>query len=158
MDPRLIIKLGSCQQQTEEHPRGGKVPDWKGEELIFQLGHAEQLYYSVMDDMDDPDLYDIVGSNKIAVESLPHGGQPMNLPIYHNDKKVGTVKISVEFDVESTVRPEQMQQEIKLGEMADCDHCFMKKRMIIFCDQCKKVGYCSKQCHEAAVKEESHVC
>jgi len=82
------------------------VPDWKGEELIFQLGHAEKLYYSVMDDMDDPALYDIVGSNKIAVESLPHGGQPMNLPIYHNDKKVGTVKISVEFDVESTVRPE----------------------------------------------------
>jgi len=51
-----------------------------------------------------------------------------------------------------------VQQKIKLGEMANCDHCSTYSLMVSLCEQCNKVGYCSKQCVDAAVKEASHFC
>jgi hypothetical protein len=42
MDPTLDVTIrGESRQSTAPHLSGGKKPDWKGEELIFQLSNAD---------------------------------------------------------------------------------------------------------------------
>ena len=41
---------------------------------------------------------------------------------------------------------QQRAVKIKLGEISNCSHCFIKKRIIVICNECENAGYCSKGC------------
>jgi len=124
MSPYLEVTVGSLTQQTETHKKGGKVPDWKGEELSFQLRNVTELHCRVID-YEPTGNHDLVGSHKIPLKNLPQGKHLKNVPIYYDSKLVGMVKLGFVFE-QTVEAPATMsglapshKQETRLNSMKE---------------------------------------
>jgi len=96
MSPYLEVTVGGLTLQTEKHKEAGKVPNWKGEELNFQLRDVTDFHYKVMD-YEPTGNHDLVGSHTIEVRKIPQGRHVKKMPIYYESTQVGQVKLGFKF-------------------------------------------------------------
>jgi len=96
MSPYLEVTVGGLTLQTEKHKEAGKVPNWKGEELNFQLRNVSDFHYKVMG-YELTGNHDLVGSHMIKVRNIPQGKHTKKVPIYYDNTQVGLVKLGFIF-------------------------------------------------------------